>query len=65
MTEVRADHDSLRVLGARWFENFEPSHVVTFLNQVLSERGLAFGVRLRDEGHELTVYDSAPGEGPR
>ena len=62
MTEVRADHDALRVLGTRWFQTFEPSHVVTFLNQVLSERGLAFGVRLRDDGHELAVYDTAPAD---
>lgn len=60
MTEGPSDHDSLKVLGARWFETFEPSHVVTFLNQLLADRGLAFGVRLQDGGHELRVYDSGP-----
>jgi hypothetical protein len=64
MTESPSSHDPLKILGTRWFETFEASHVVTFLNQLLAERGLAFGVRLRDGGQELAVYDTGPRRHP-
>ncbi len=45
------------MLGQRRFNGFTPYQVVTFLNQILKERGVIFGLRQLDEDNELTIYD--------
>lgn len=57
--KIAADHEKLLVLGQRRFTGFTAYQVVTFLNQVLKERGLIFGLRQVDEDFELTVYDGS------
>jgi hypothetical protein len=55
--KIAADHAKLVVLGQRRFHGFTAYQVVTFLNQVLKERGFIFGIRQFDEEFELTIYD--------
>ena len=55
--KIAADHEKLVVLGQRRFTAFTGYQVVTFLNQVLKERGLIFGLRQIGDDFELTVYD--------
>ncbi|MCL6561695.1 MAG: YpmA family protein [Firmicutes bacterium] len=55
---VAADHEKLTVLGQRRFSGFTPHQVVTFLNVVLKERGLIFGLRQLDGEYEVTIYDA-------
>ncbi|AUW93680.1 MAG: hypothetical protein C7B44_03610 [Sulfobacillus thermosulfidooxidans] len=55
--KVSADHEKLVALGQRRFNGFTPYQVVTFLNQVLKERGVIFGLRQLGEDNELTIYD--------
>ncbi|MHB1955892.1 MAG: DUF4264 family protein [Sulfobacillus sp.] len=54
---VSADHEKLITLAQRRFNGFTPHQVVTFLNQVLKERGFIFGLRQLDSDYELTIYD--------
>lgn len=54
---IAADHDKLITLGQRRFEGFVPHQVVTFLNQVLKDRGLIVGLRKFDQDYEITIYD--------
>ncbi len=54
---LAADHGHLVALGQRRFSGFTPYQVVTFLNQVLKDEGLVFGLRQFGEDFELTVYD--------
>ncbi|MBX5466655.1 MAG: YpmA family protein [Firmicutes bacterium] len=55
---VAAEQEKLTVLGQRRFVGFTPHQVVTFLNVVLKERGLIFGLRQLDGDYELTIYDA-------
>ncbi len=55
--KIAADHDKLMVLGQRRFTGFTGYQVVTFLNQILKERGLIFGLRQLEDDYELTIYD--------
>lgn len=55
--KVSANHEKLVTLGQHRFSGFTPYQVVTFLNQVLKERGLIVGLRQVDGDNELTVYD--------
>ena len=61
--KLAANHEKLRVLGQRRFNGFTPYQVVTFLNQVLKERGLIFGLRQFEGEFELTVYDAESPDG--
>ncbi len=54
---VSADHEKLITLAQRRFDGFTPYQVVTFLNQVLKERGFIFGLRQMASDYELTIYD--------
>ncbi|CAB1128746.1 protein of unknown function [Candidatus Hydrogenisulfobacillus filiaventi] len=65
--QLAARHEKLMILGQRRFTNgFSAYQVVTFLNQVLKERGFIVGLRQIDEDFELTIYDAARGgSGPR
>ncbi len=55
--KVSADHEKLVALGQRRFTGFTPYQVVTFLNQILKERGVIFGLRQLGDDNELTIYD--------
>ena len=58
-TPLAANHEKLIMLGQRRLgSTFTPHVVVTFLNQVLRERGLVAGVRLVDNEYELSIYDT-------
>jgi len=59
--KVSADHEKLMVLGQRRFTGFTAYQVVTFLNQILKEREIIFGLRQVGDDFELTVYDGANG----
>lgn len=63
LSRVSADHDKLTVLGQRRFHGFVAYQVVTFLNQLLKDHGIIFGLRETGGEVELTVYsteDHAP-----
>jgi hypothetical protein len=55
---VRADHERLKLLAKRVFDDFEPPAVVTYLNQTLKTRGLTFGLRRVEGRWELAIYDT-------
>lgn len=59
---LAASHEKLVALGQRRFSGgFPPHQVVTFLNQVLRDRGLIAGIRQTDGEYELTIYDCGDG----
>lgn len=62
--KIAADHQKLAILGQRRFRGFTPHQVVTFLNQVLKERGVIFGLRQFDGDYEVTIYDLNESQDP-
>jgi len=59
MQETSKRDSGLKVIGAQTLSLQGDVHkLVTFLNQTLKDRGLCFGVSKREDGMQLTVYET-------
>jgi len=59
MQDTLKRETGLTVIGAQTLNLQGDVHkLVTFLNQTLKDRGLCFGISKREQGMQLTVYDT-------